>query len=305
MKKQINKINKNKKGIFSILVVLVLAFTGCEAGLTTSNGSTDSEGNETSGFSFSDLYNSIANLQDDVGDLQTADSSQENDMNSEFTNLRNDMGAADTALETRLTGSDTKLQSNITVLDTKLSGSDKTLQSDITTLQNQVNKFSTDVSTELANQLAFYKSTSAPVGSIVAWHKNLETVSIPAGWVECNGQKIADEGSVYYEKYIPNLNGETRFLRGGSSSGTLQEDTTAVNGLSVDSGGSHKHTYKDYYAKVLDKLIDETNDYDKNRYGSTSVSRTSDSAGSHNHSLSGDDETRPVNMSVVWIMRVK
>ncbi|MCP4131678.1 MAG: tail fiber protein [bacterium] len=219
-----NKNTIKMSKIMSILVILVVAFTGCEAGLTTLNN----EESENSGFSFSDLY------------------------------------------------------------------------SNMNKLQNQVNKLSSDMSTGQANQLAFYKKVSAPVGSIVAWHKSLESVSIPEGWVECNGQIITGSESIYNNKKIPDLNGGM-FLRGSSSSGAFQEDATAVNGLKMSVTGAHTHGYN-YHA-----------DWDTNMGGNpdsdgtwSNLSRIqTGSAGNHSHALSGNTETRPVNMSVVWIMRIK
>ena len=74
-----------------------------------------------------------------------------------------------------------------------------------------------------------------PVGSIIAWHKNMPgTPPLPEGgpWVECNGQELDDpayEGSRYYGKKLPNLNHQHGglFLRGGRKSGTRQ-DASAV-----------------------------------------------------------------------------
>lgn len=62
-----------------------------------------------------------------------------------------------------------------------------------------------------------------PIGSIQAWHKDLSGVSLPDGWVECNGQLLSDPESPLNGETIPDLNGESRFLRGSSTSGTLQD----------------------------------------------------------------------------------
>ncbi|MCP4137411.1 MAG: tail fiber protein [bacterium] len=53
-----------KKNIcLSLLVVLVLAFAGCEAGLVSSDGNGSGSGSGDSGFSFSDLYSRIKTLE--------------------------------------------------------------------------------------------------------------------------------------------------------------------------------------------------------------------------------------------------
>jgi hypothetical protein len=38
-----------------------------------------------------------------------------------------------------------------------------------------------------------------PIGSIIAWHKNWDslTPALPAGWMECSGQQILDTASPY------------------------------------------------------------------------------------------------------------
>jgi hypothetical protein len=60
-----------------------------------------------------------------------------------------------------------------------------------------------------------------PVGAIIAWHKNLAGVpALPEGWVEVNGQSIADNDSPLNGVTLPDLNGQGRFLRGGGTSGT-------------------------------------------------------------------------------------
>ena len=63
-----------------------------------------------------------------------------------------------------------------------------------------------------------------PVGSVVAWLKNQTgTPTLPAEWVECNGQTLRHPGSPYDGMTIPNLNGAAgapaRFLRGATQSG--------------------------------------------------------------------------------------
>ncbi|MCP4216372.1 MAG: tail fiber protein, partial [bacterium] len=163
---------------------------------------------------------------------------------------------------------------------------------------------------ELESEVASLKEVSAPVGSIQAWDKNLVgTPEIPAGWVECDGQVVSDADSVYDGLAVPDLNSGGRFLRGGAVSGDWENDATAVNGLGIVAGGAHSHsideevrylgTWDDYNTSVNNKIQAGKGalHYD--------YSMTTNSAGSHSHSLSGDSETRPTNMSVVWIMRIK
>lgn len=131
-----------------------------------------------------------------------------------------------------------------------------------------------------------------PVGSIVAWHKNLPGVpTLPTGWVECNGQLVNDSQSPINGQSLPNLNAVSgyaggRFLRGGTTSGVQQEATSFTEQVSWT-----RFTWAgmgDVDRQVATPL-----------YGTDSngISPTIENA-----FLS---YARPVNMSVVWIMRIR
>ena len=54
-----------------------------------------------------------------------------------------------------------------------------------------------------------------PIGSIVAWHKDFpNTQAIPAGWIECNGQRINDSKSPFHNLIVPNLNSAVGYSAG-------------------------------------------------------------------------------------------
>ena len=140
---------------------------------------------------------------------------------------------------------------------------------------------------------------SVPIGTIVAWHKDLSGVSsLPTGWKECNGSTVTDSESPLVNQTLPNLNGELRFLRGSSTSGTLQGD--AFQG--------HGHTHR-FNALAFSPSGSGTT------ISPSAINGVTNSSGSGNIvspvDLSGygtvrfATETRPVNMSVVWIMRIK
>jgi len=176
-----------------------------------------------------------------------------------------------------------------------------------------------------------------PIGSIIAWHKSFpSTPALPDGWVECNGQTLNDPASAYHGQMIPNLNGESLFLRGANLSGTMQEDqmqshTHIDSGhdhtASTDSDGTHNHH--------MPAVVKDTG----GNYGvpvsglgglgltwpgfnGTPTPQTTNN-GAHTHGIPTDNavlgdpeastqgtsrhgaETRPKNMSVVWIMRIK
>ncbi len=136
-----------------------------------------------------------------------------------------------------------------------------------------------------------------PIGSIVAWHRDLPyTPSLPDGWVECNGQTLNDSDSPLDGQTIPDLNGEGRFLRGGPSSGLLEDDQFEAH----DHGpGSYYGTHAEYPGSwVLGGVPrDRAPNFWSIVYPTHAIHGTS--------GVTGHAETRPVNMSVVWIMRVK
>lgn len=110
----------------------------------------------------------------------------------------------------------------------------------------------------------------APIGSVQAWLKSFAgTPALPSGWVECNGQVLADAASVYNGATLPNLNVGNRFLRGNSTSG--------------GTGGSETH------AHGMDSSITVDS-------GSTSPVMSGSTA---------EADGRPPYYDVVWIMRVK
>ena len=127
-----------------------------------------------------------------------------------------------------------------------------------------------------------------PIGSIIAWHKSMAgTPAIPSGWVECNGQVVSDADSPYNGTAVPALNNDAgsgqggRFLRGNSASGIMQSDdfkshTHQIRDESDPSGGGALEEGS-WSGAWLNGLVSET----------------------------GGPETRPANMSVVWIIRVK
>ncbi len=157
-----------------------------------------------------------------------------------------------------------------------------------------------------------------PIGGIIAWHKSMTggTPSLPATgeWVECNGQTLGTVGSAYDNQVIPNLNGAAggadspgqaakvaMFLRGGVTSGTGQQDAFQGWQLYADGAeGGYGRAEAQYHAASG---------------GTWNFARFGAFQGAVNMIKPGNDgtngtprtanETRPVNMSVVWIMRVK
>jgi hypothetical protein len=147
----------------------------------------------------------------------------------------------------------------------------------------------------------------SPVGSIVAWHKSFtNTPALPSNWVECNGQTLSDADSPYNGQVIPNLNGAAAgadlnngdnlgktgntFLRGDETSGVTQFDNMQGHRHTSNLGNTAAAAYAAlnativgaYSGIVLDPVTDGTNGTP--RTGAV---------------------TRPRNMSVVYVMRIK
>ena len=136
----------------------------------------------------------------------------------------------------------------------------------------------------------------SPIGSMVAWLKNLTgTPALPDGWVECNGQTLSDAGSLYNGKVIPNLNGQNRFLRGSSISGGTGGAATQKTQLS----GGGNITGKAYDSPIV-----------PDARGGWFETLWTTKAGAETLSplLRRNTETfsiLPPYYNVVWIMRVK
>ncbi|MCP4133003.1 MAG: hypothetical protein GY754_18820 [bacterium] len=238
------------------LSAAILAFSGCEAGL--SNGSSNST-DDDSKFSFSEMYSSISNLQQD----NTA-------IRAELATMTGDTATDNTSLQTR-----------ITLLETQIAA--------------------------LLTSKAPVEST-VPVGAIVAWHKNLNggVPALASNFAECDGSVISDEDSPLDGRTLPNLNGEGRFLRGSSISGVEQEDNMqgfiTFSGVTSDANLAYNFTYGFDTSDVgnMGRVMVTT--------GGISI-RQSKTSGPKNDGTNGvpriGPETRPTNMSVVWVMRIK
>lgn len=139
---------------------------------------------------------------------------------------------------------------------------------------------------EVTGNLSISGGNSQPIGCVMAWLKSYQnTPPLSEGWVECNGQILNDVNSPYNGQVIPNLNGESRYLKGSSTSGAT--------------GGSltHKHLtgnipYKSYpYGLHFSEI----------RSGHLVL----ESDGDHNHGYTSAASSEPPYYEVVWIMKVK
>lgn len=179
---------------------------------------------------------------------------------------------------------------------------------------------------------AFHKSMAA-------------TPALPWGWVECNGQVLVDAESPYNGQTMPSLNATGKFLRGSSVSGTMQTEdvgththtgTTAANGThnhggstgSVNSTNGRVVPWDDNFgtdkmdAANTGQLINTPaggGGFPWDGLATVGNFLTTIDQLDHTHVITADGnhthtfttnantgtETRPTNMSVVWIIRVK
>jgi len=132
---------------------------------------------------------------------------------------------------------------------------------------------------------------NVPVGSVLPWLKTLTgTPALPPEFVECNGQTLNDSESVYNSQTIPNLNGDSRFLRGNSTSGGTGGAATVT--LSTANLPAHSHTLTGGAVGSPGSTVGATTNI-----GTTFTSSSVGSGTAH--------ENLPPYYNVVWIMRVK
>ncbi len=144
-----------------------------------------------------------------------------------------------------------------------------------------------------------------PIGAVIAWHKSLPgaPATLPDGWIECNGQTITDGESDFNGQTAPDLNTNARFLRGGTTSGTLQSHQLQ----------DHRHFWLNQSGDISQVLWflrqymgAEAFSGGGVNFTDGGVSQTAQNSligGAHFGNVGA--ETRPINMSVVWIMRIK
>ncbi|MCX6356256.1 MAG: hypothetical protein NTZ78_15355 [Candidatus Aureabacteria bacterium] len=144
---------------------------------------------------------------------------------------------------------------------------------------------------------ALRSAMDVPIGTILPWHKNAVStaLTLPSGWAECNGVEVSvpihgpldPDGDGKYTP--PDLNASGRFLRGGSTSGTLQ-----ANQLQV-----HTHGYTFSWGDGWRHIADSAGGPGEYQKASVWVPTATDGGAG-----TVGAETRPLNMSAVLIIRI-
>lgn len=219
---------------------------------------------------------------------------------------------------------DENILGTLDILNAELAGN-------ITVLLENMTQFEKQVEEEMS------KVKTSPVGSIVAWitkpeqEAEKENSVLPDGWVHCDGKPIP-EPSIWAGAHTPNLNGDKRFLRGGSYQDQLTEEDDTLQDHTHDDHGhthtdkGHKHGYYDYVTSIEEtfgcnwgneyrmgpKHIATQDRFDCSYHRSSSSMDTAQASISTSHCGVGfvpntyrsSGETKPKNMNVQWIMRV-
>ncbi len=141
-----------------------------------------------------------------------------------------------------------------------------------------------------------------PVGAVIPWHKSpiSGSVTLPEQWVECNGQVLDDPDSPFNGLTIPDLNSAGLFVRGGTSSGQYQDDQIQSHNH-VDHGHAHGVRQESGVSPGGGGGFGTSGGVHRYTANTTNGhANISEPRGARHGS-----ETRPKNMSMVWIIRVK
>jgi len=143
-----------------------------------------------------------------------------------------------------------------------------------------------------------------PIGAIINWHRDLmgtnSAFQLPPGWVECNGQILSDPESILNGKQIPNLNNEGRFLRGGNTSGVLQAMDWKSFWVAGWSYGLYHHGYE-----YIPKTGDSPGTAFGGKWEAVWDAGLGGNAANRLRFKFDNSEVRPINMSIIFIIKVK
>ena len=147
------------------------------------------------------------------------------------------------------------------------------------------------------------------IGEIIMWGSS----TIPSGWLECNGQSTSSYPALaaLYDN-VPDLRGQ--FIRGwdngrgvdtGRSLRSDQTDSTRLprsTEFTTSNPGNHSHSYSRASGPTRNDGEGSGNKEEVTKINYNN--RTSGGGGGHTHTIDGggDDETRPRNVSLMFIV---
>ena len=132
----------------------------------------------------------------------------------------------------------------------------------------------------------------SPIGAIIAWAKNLSGVpNLAEGWVECDGTTLVDALSPLNGQTIPDLNGDSQFIRGNSTSGGTGGAATQTTSL------NHAGQVSSSAEVVQQHTVDGSNEIIHIGGGGVNVDILTD--------VTNSFAIIPPFYNVVWIMRIK
>ena len=172
---------------------------------------------------------------------------------------------------------------------------------------------------------------SPPIGTIMAWTPipnsgSDDALSLPAGWVECDGELITE--GIWEGQHTPNINGEERFLRGAHIENALDVEEDEVGDQNSSSAHtnllsqfivfidlsltykyafqviSYSHTFEDYWFHV-GPCPSGWSQIGTSSAGTCGSCNNDPYCKRSQEITGGGSETRPKNMRVVYIMRIK
>ena len=120
---------------------------------------------------------------------------------------------------------------------------------------------------------------------------------LPDGWMKCDGSVIMDKESVWFGQRTPDLNNAKLFLRGGQDTDVLIVEDDQVK--------PHNHGYSDAYWRrgscpAGSQELD-TGKFHHDNGGTNSILCRED----RNTSSQGGQETRPKNMNIIFILKIR
>ncbi len=122
--------------------------------------------------------------------------------------------------------------------------------------------------------------------------------SVPQGWIEFSGQTINDQASPFYNMTIPDVIGDERFFRAMETAGRLQNDSFQGHYHDIARGDSTGGSLGVWSTSAA------TGQDNAQTFPWSASARTSKSDGTNGEPRTAN-ETRPINISVVPLLKIK